>query len=129
MLDAARIAQQVEVQMWSQARRRRDLAPCIDGDPSQELPGSGIVRTRETPITRPYANEYVGHRAIGLIEEWVTATEQIASDFTSHFANQRRIRFHTQIIISQVVSKQLPVLEHRINGLPQKPGIGADSAH
>jgi hypothetical protein len=52
--------------------------------------------------------------------------KQVSLQTPLFYQYKRRVRFVFQIIVRQKIGKQLAILEHRINRVPQKPCVAAD---
>ena len=63
--------------------------------------------------------------------EWLAAVSenQVSLHVTIDFAYQRRLGFVAEVVPCEVVRKQLAILEHSIDRLTEKPGIGAEAPH
>src|SRR5688572_11181166 len=64
-----------------------------------------------------------------LLAKRAPRTEEITANVTVHRQDKGRFRFPVGVVGGQIVGKQLPVFEQRIDRLPKKPGRTAQLAH
>jgi hypothetical protein len=116
--------QEVDVKMPNVPRRRRDLSPSFRKHPMNVPAGCRVIP--EVP-----AEDFPGapdrlQGAKPVVPPNPVCTKQVSPQTSLFYHHKRRVRFVPQVIVRQKIGKQLAILEHRINRVPQKPCVAAD---
>ena len=119
--------QHVKMEMGTPARSRRNFAPGVAQNPSDEITRGPVIKRILGDSSRK-EREIVG-KIKQLLPQRTEGAEKVAFDLAILFEDEGGFRFDVGIVTRQVIGKNFAVLENRIDGLAKKTGFTTETTH